>query len=121
MFPVHRRARFHFISRRFRYPPVALGRTEVPLLEDAWSINAGVDGVYCVRLMCRRDAVWVTYTVYYRIPTSPGSSRNVAVYRLGTCPPFAGEFVVVRQTENGDRFLDMRPHDCQNAEHVITS
>ncbi len=116
---MRRQAELHFIARQFHHPSGA-NRTEKPLLEDAWSMDGGVDGSQCLRVKGRRDSVWVYYTVYYRVPATPGSRRNVAVHRLGTCPPFAGEFIVMRRSESNG-FVDMRPHDCKNAVHVVTA
>lgn len=96
MFAARKRAKFRFVDRYLYYSQAALAQIEVPLLNDVWSIAGGVDGEYCVSVLCHREARWVSYTVYYRVPTQPGARGNTAVHALGTCPPFAGEFLALR-------------------------
>lgn len=94
------------------------------LLDSTWSLQPrGLIGYKNVRAKHRNgpDSHWSYYSVIYMIPTAPGARANVALSRLDTCPPFAGEIIVIRHSEDGQYVLDMKYSDRQKAEAAVTT
>ena len=94
------------------------------LLERTWSLHPrGLVGYKNVRAKLRDgpNSHWTYYSVVYMIPVTPGVGGNVALRRLNTCPPFTGEIIVIRRSENGQYVLDMKYSDRLKAEAAVTT
>ena len=94
------------------------------LLDHIWSFNPrGVVGYKNIRAKHRNGpgSHWSYYSVVYMVPTTPGAHANIALGRLDTCPPFTGELLVIRRSENGQYVLDMKYLDRQKAEVAVTT
>ena len=93
-------------------------------LRHSWSSHSlGITGCENFRVACTGNAAtqWDYYSVFFMVPAFPGARANRSVRQLHDCPPFSGEFIVIRRSDNAQYVLDMRPRDRKKAEAAVTT
>ena len=123
MFPLRGSARMQVVPVETKiwhdgaeYEDVYLGHT--------WSARIlGITGCENVRVARTGSAErkWDYYSIFFKVPVFPGARANRSVRQLDGCPPFSGEFIVIRRSDNAQYVLDMRPRDRKKAEAAVTT
>lgn len=92
-------------------------------LRHSWSSHSlGITGCENFRVACTGNAAtqWDYYSVFFMVPAFPGARANRSLRPLHDCPPFSGEFIVVRRSHNAKYVLNMRSRDRKKAEAAVT-
>lgn len=106
------------IRRRDRAP------YEDVFLDYSWTYRTrGLAGCENVRVSRARSSPpqWDYYSVFYMVPVTPGMRANRSLQRLTSCPPFTGEFIIIRRSDDGQHVLNMCPSDRDNADAAVTT
>lgn len=93
-------------------------------LDHSWTYRTrGLAGFENVRVSRAGSSPpqWDYYSVFYMVPVTPGMPANRSLRRLTACPPFTGEFIIIRRSDNGQHVLNMRFSDRDNADAAVTT
>ena len=93
-------------------------KCERSVIDRAWSIRRGSTDSTSVRVKSEHAPEWDYFTIYWRAPRS-GSRLNRSLGTLRACPAFTGEVLVLRRSEDGHQFLDIRMVDRTNADAAV--
>ncbi|KAI9057279.1 hypothetical protein FKP32DRAFT_1607421 [Trametes sanguinea] len=94
---------------------------DVPMLSHLWSVEGIVDErtIPIAIPAIRQRRGWVVYNIWFIRPSNPNPPPNPFILNLNLVPRVSGEFVVIRQTPDATRLMDVREADYRAMEAAI--